>query len=442
MSGKPLYPPPDASQADAASTRVLFILGPLLALGGFTVLLAVIAGLFGWQRTEMLMAAAGSGVVLLLLAIGLLYHQFRARHEANLALKGIEARVGGILDSAMDAIISVDETQSIVIYNRAAETMFGWPRPAALGQRLDMLIPARFRAGHARHVVRFGQTGATSRRMGEDALLWGVRQNGEEFPIDASISQHTEDARQFYTVIVRDVTRRVAAEKALRDSRQEIRDLAMATNAAREQEKTRVARELHDELAQALTALKMDVAWVRDRLPGDPAMKGKLSTMQALLDDTVAATRRISADLRPLMLDDLGLVPAVEWLMESFTQRTGIPCEFALGTPDLDPGSAQATAIFRILQESLTNIAKHAGANQVEVTLEQNADMITLTVHDNGRGFATQDPRKPNSYGLLGLRERAHLLDGRANVESEPGRGTIIEVHIPAGKPQQEAPQP
>jgi signal transduction histidine kinase len=159
--------------------------------------------------------------------------------------------------------------------------------------------------------------------------------------------------------------------------------------------------------------------------------------MDAMIDATVAATRRISADLRPLVLDDLGLVSATEWLVQEFTQRTGIPCELAVSSPDLELKDPQATVIFRILQESLTNVARHAQARRVEVELAHANGAVTLSVRDNGRGFNLDAPRKPSSFGLRGLRERVSLLGGEVSIESQPGRGTALRVQIPLeGKAQ------
>jgi signal transduction histidine kinase len=153
--------------------------------------------------------------------------------------------------------------------------------------------------------------------------------------------------------------------------------------------------------------------------------------METLLNETVAATRRIASDLRPLMLDDLGLLPAVEWLVESFTQRIGIPCELAVSNADLELPSAHATAVFRIIQESLANVGKHARASRVKVAIECNGSELTLSIRDNGAGFSLQNPRKPNSYGLLGLRERASLLGGATSITSTVGEGTHVEVRLP-----------
>ena len=153
--------------------------------------------------------------------------------------------------------------------------------------------------------------------------------------------------------------------------------------------------------------------------------------MEKMLDRSIAATRRIAADLRPLMLDDLGLVPAAQWLVENFKERHGVECEIVVTPPDLELTDPHATAVFRIIQESLANVARHAAAKRVEVDLSCGDRQIRLRVRDDGRGFDPTDPRKPNSFGLVGLRERAQLVDGEIRIDSAPGRGTSIEVRIP-----------
>lgn len=358
------------------------------------------------------------------------------RVQAEQMIARRDAGLAGILNSAMDAIITVDADQRVVIFNAAAEAMFGCPLAEALGAPLASFIPDRFRATHAAHVRRFGETGAASRRMGAQRMVTGLRRNGEEFPIDASISHidGTGAEGKRYTVILRDVSERVRAEEALRRSKEELHELGVAANLAREQEQSRIARELHDELAQTLTALQLDVAWCKARVPeGDPAMLARHSRMEMMLKESVAATRRIAADLRPLMLDDLGLVPALEWLAEEFSQRNRIPCDLALDGAELALPSAHATAVFRIVQESLTNVGKHASASHVTISIEHEDGELTLAILDDGTGFSPQGPRKPNSYGLLGLRERASLLGGDVAITSAPGQGTHVKVRLPLG---------
>lgn len=412
---------------------MLIVFGPVLAVGVLIVLLAVLAGWYGWHPEEMHFIATSLGAALTLLALVLLFYaQTTVRRSAERALQNAQARVGDIVESAMDAIVTVDESQRIVLFNAAAEKVFRWSRDAALGQPLEMLIPERLRQAHREHIERFGATGVTSRRMGVSAVLVGLRANNEEFPIEVSISQHSEDRKKLFTAILRDVTERVRADAALRQSKDELRELATIAISAREQEKNRVARELHDDLAQALTALKMDLAWIKDSLPaGQQKLLPKLEAMQALLDRTVKATRRIASDLRPLMLDDLGLIPAAEWLVQNFVERSGMQCKFDFDPPELELQDPHATAVFRILQESLANVARHAQASLVNVTINVRGGEIMLRVRDNGRGFDLGDPRKPNSFGLVGLRERAYLLDGDISVDTAPGKGTLVEVRIP-----------
>jgi PAS domain S-box-containing protein len=333
-------------------------------------------------------------------------------------------RLAALLDSAMDGIITVNDAYSIVLYNRAAEKIFGWPSEQALGQPLNKLIPQRFRGSHGAHIQRFSATGVTSRRMGDGTVIYGLRASGEEFPMDASISQLDTADGKLYTVILRDVTERVRAQE-------ERTAFAAAVNAAREEEKTRVARELHDELAQSMTALKMDTIWVRDNtVPASGAVTTKLTDMLAMVDGMVASTRRIAADLRPLLLDDLGLMAAIEWLVHNFIQRTGVSCTLS-ADENLELQEPYATAVFRIVQEALANVAKHAGATEVAVTIDMFPGVISLTVNDNGRGFAADQPRKPQSLGLMGLQERALLLKGTVDIHSAPGQGTRVEVSIP-----------
>ena len=372
------------------------------------------------------MLVVGAGVVVAVREV------LMAEHRTETS----EARLESILDSAMDAIVTVDAGQSIVLFNRAAEQVFGVRRDEVLGSNLDRFLPARFRGAHGHHMESFGRTGVTSRRMGDVTTLWALRANGDEFPIEASISQAVREGRRYFTVILRDITLRKRAEDALKHQQQELRELAARVLEAREEEKTRIARELHDELGQLLTALKMDLSWMRARLP-DP-LHEKADEMAALLDQTVTSTRRISADLRPLMLDDLGLADAASWLVQDFAKRSGVTCDVRLPAPESleSISKSVATAVYRALQESLTNIARHSGAKNAWVVFSVRDGAINLEVEDDGRGIAAGDFAKSRSLGLKGMRERFAYLGGSLEIASPPRGGTRLRVRAPLqGRP-------
>jgi PAS domain S-box-containing protein len=341
-------------------------------------------------------------------------------------------RLSGIVHSAMDAIITIDEAQRIVLFNEAAEEIFGCPAREAIGTALDRFIPERFRAAHSRHVEEFGRTGTTARRMGTRLELFGLRANGEEFPIDASISQIAVDGKKFFTVILRDVTRRKRAEDELERSYKELRELSATMNEVREAERTRIARELHDELAQWLTALKMDVSWLASRLPREHApLLERAEKMKGVVDTTVGAVRRIAADLRPVMLDDLGLIPALEGLLHELSQRTGIVVSLQPDYGSLAPVEPVSTAIYRMVQEALTNVARHAEATEVQVSMGCEGDTLIVRVRDNGKGYDAEAAGRKKSYGVLGIRERAYTLGGSARIVRGADGGTLVEIEIP-----------
>ena len=366
-----------------------------------------------------------------------------AAHEVTLAERrsGVsQARLDAIVDSAMDAIVTVDGEQNVVLFNRAAEELFGVRRDEVLGTPLDRFLPQMYRGPHHGHIEQFGRTGVTSRRMGDTTTLWALRADGTRFPIEAAISQAGEPGQHFYTVILRDITLRKQEHDALQEQQQELRRLSAQVLEAREEEKARIARELHDELGQLLTALKMDLAWLRERLPpGDADAARRAEQMGRVLDQTVGSTRRISADLRPLMLDDLGLAEAANWLVEDFSSRCGVQCEVRMpgdGVLDgMDKGVA--TALYRALQESLTNIARHAGARKAWVSVDAENGEICFEVEDDGRGIEPADLAKTRSLGLKGMRERMHYLGGSLEVARAPRGGTRVRVRVPArGMPQ------
>jgi signal transduction histidine kinase len=220
----------------------------------------------------------------------------------------------------------------------------------------------------------------------------------------------------------------------LEASQAQLHRLSGHLQAAREEERVRLAREIHDELGQALIGLKLDVAYLIRSLHRLPAAAvAKLEQMAARIDETVRAVRRLSAELRPSILDDLGLIAAMEWQIEEFRSRTRMECTFQSPGTDtvLDPD--RATALFRILQEALTNIARHSGATRAQVRLDDSPEGLSLTVQDNGRGVRDEEIARSHSFGVQGIQERVHLLQGQWSIRGVPGQGTTVQVTIPRG---------
>ncbi len=253
-------------------------------------------------------------------------------------------------------------------------------------------------------------------------------QKGAPVPVQLSLTP-LRLKTQAICLIVSDLSEVKRTEQELRASSEQLRNLAARSRSIREEERTRIAREVHDELGQSLTEMKLDLSWLAGRLsPGNGQLLGRLRSTLQLADSTIQSVRRISTELRPAVLD-LGLAAALEWQTREFQARTGIRCRLRL--PDQEEVAPDvSTALFRIFQEALTNIARHAGATRAEVVLKKQPDGLVLLIRDNGRGF---DPASSSSksLGLLGMRERAAILGGGVDISSASGKGTRVTARIP-----------
>jgi signal transduction histidine kinase len=236
-----------------------------------------------------------------------------------------------------------------------------------------------------------------------------------------------------------DRSERQRAEEKLRKSLDQLRALTTYLQYVREEERTRIAREVHDELGQALTGLKLDLSWLASKLArSQPPVQDKVKTMTTHLDETIQTVRRIATELRPGILDSLGLVAAIEWQANDFQKRTGIPCPVTTTVADTLWNQEFSTVFFRIFQETLTNVIRHAKATRVEVRLFEENENLVLVIKDNGRGISEDELASTRSNGLVGMRERAMLIRGDLTLTGAPGQGTTVTLRAPLDRGVQE----
>ncbi len=275
--------------------------------------------------------------------------------------------------------------------------------------------------------------------LGEERAIETLKRGASDYVLKNSLPQLVPAVHRALREAESRAERR-RAEERLRESHEQLRALSIYLQYVREEERTRIAREVHDELGQALTGLKLDLAWISGRLPrSQRPLLDKLETMAGHVDETIQSVRRIATELRPGILDDLGLVAALEWQANEFQSRTGIECHVSSTLHDTLLDADLNTAFFRIFQETLTNIMRHAGATRVDVQSTLEHGVLILTVRDNGRGILAGEVKDRRSIGLLGMEERAALLGGEFKITGEPGRGTLVTVKIPLSRRRQTA---
>ncbi len=270
---------------------------------------------------------------------------------------------------------------------------------------------------------------AEALRQSEEALRKAKNE------LEIKVEERTTELRKTNRNLLAEVAERKRAEEGLRNSHEQLRALAARLQSIREEERKLIAREVHDELGQALTGLKLDLSRLSSRLSGVATKRNeaaqRIESMSTLIDETIKTVRRIATQLRPGVLDDLGLVAAIEWQLQDFRERTGVECEFKSSVKHLNLDQNLSTALFRILQETLTNIARHANASRVKIRLKKDKDNIVLRVEDNGRGITEWEISGSKSLGLLGIKERALLFGGSVDITGRQNKGTVVAVHIP-----------
>ncbi len=358
------------------------------------------------------------------IAVRIIYRYARMHSEAR-------SLMASIVESSDDGIIGQALDGTIVSWNRGAEKLFGYTIQEIVRQPVSILVPPDRHSELPQILEKI--------RQGEyinNYETMYVKKNGRAVQVSITISPIKSDSDVIIgaSAIVRDISERKEAQERLAKTNEELRDLYMRLQSAREEERTRIAREIHDEFGQTLTALKIDLAWIKPQLDGgQTAIVQKVESMSKIIGMSLESIKKLSADLRPPILDDFGLQAAIEWQAEEFESRTGTKCEIALQIKDALISSDISTAVFRILQETLTNIMRHASAKRVEIMLKEQSGELVFTVRDDGKGICEEEI-DPRSYGLIGIRERVYSLGGTAEIKGSPGVGTLVCVRIPLAR--------
>jgi len=262
--------------------------------------------------------------------------------------------------------------------------------------------------------------------ISEGEIIGLLEISGQRPFIESDLRRLEILSRQISTVI-----KRKRAEEELKATQEKLRNLSTHLQSVSEKERATIAREIHDELAQALTALQIDLYWLGERIPaGEENLIQKINSMSDIVETVIQSTQRISTELRPVLLDTLGLSAAIEWQVEEFQKRTGIQCEVVIDSADIDLDPDRSTAIFRILQESLTNVARHADATEVWVGFNRHSDKHILEVVDNGKGITQDQISGSMAFGLIGMRERIRPWGGEFNISGAKGKGTTVTATI------------
>ena len=402
-------------------------------------------------------------------------HQLRERERTEAALSQSESRLRMILDSN-PYFMAIRDAGGVILmaskvfadfYGTSTERMIGTPQ-AELHKAAGLNASDLQRSLEAdRKVIESGEARFELEHMvdGEGVVHWyrtarlpvnmpsGARcvlmtsaevtrrilsedaQRMTNWQLQRRVEDHTAELDKTNRELREAVKAYRSAAEELSVSRSQLRDLSESLRSALEEERTRISRELHDELGQSLTALKFDLEAMKNPgAAGETSLTGKAGEMIRLVDSILTTVKRVARELRPGILDDLGLAAAVEWHAKEFRKRTGIPCEVFVDPEDLSVDPDRSTAIFRIFQETLTNVARHAGATKVEAALERRDGSLRLEVRDDGRGITGEEISGGKSLGIIGIRERVRYLGGEVRIEGKPGAGTVVTVILPEGK--------
>ncbi|MGE5623189.1 MAG: PAS domain S-box protein [Bacillota bacterium] len=337
-----------------------------------------------------------------------------------------------IIESAMDGVIIVDAARQIVLVNQKVERMFGYPAKHLLDKSLDILLPPRLCTEQGRRIDRFAAARVHGRRI--KLGLKGMHANGEPLSLNVSLSRVVVHGEPFLALIVHSL----AAERSTVETRRravrpsELRKWAASSQLANEVEKRRFSKKLYDDIGQRLSVLKLDLDWLENSLPATgTGVPARVAQMQGLLDNVITMTKSMASALRPPLLDDFGLLPAVEWMAENFQKKTSISCTVESNGLTIKLGDAVDSAIFRVIQEALANIEKHSCASNARIAFSRAGNQLDVMIQDDGIGMAGGSENKPGCYGLISMQERIFVLGGTISIGNVKPHGVLIHACVP-----------
>jgi two-component system sensor histidine kinase UhpB len=365
------------------------------------------------------------------IAIG---NDLSARHESAKALHISEARFRAIVSNmpglAYQFLLRNDGSVSFPYLSEGCHALLGITEDRLRADSslfLDLILPEDRQS----YLDSMTASAADMRGWNWEGRIWIERWKDVKWINLRSTPRAVQGEGVQWEGIMTNITQSKLEEAEIKRSRAQLAELSAHVETVKEKERTRIAREIHDDLGGNLTAIKMAMALLTRRLPPqEKVLAEKAAYVDQLVDRTIEAVHRISVDLRPSILD-FGIVAAIDWQAKEFEKQLGIPCEFSSSKRDIDLHPDQATALFRIFQEALTNIGKHANATRVVVKLARTNRGVKLEIADNGRGIATTDKLKPKSFGIRGMVERASALGGQLTVNNVSGSGTVVALTIP-----------
>jgi PAS domain S-box-containing protein len=344
-----------------------------------------------------------------------------ARKRAEERLKESETRYSHLLDHLPDGVALIQRGR-IIIANPPMAQMFGFQSP----EKMEGFHVWDLAAPGSKGIMRQRSSLKALRKKAKNRFEFqALRKDGQAFPAEATLSVDRSEPEAFLLTIIRDITER----KTYENQRKRLSDRIIM---AQERERTLIARELHDELGQALTGIKMDMAWIKSHIKdSDTPVSDRFNALTELIDSTIESVGRMATNLRPSALDRLGLAAAVEWYGEEFERRTGVECIVDSEASDFNLDNKTTINAYRIFQEALTNIARHARASHVGIRIAEDQGYLTISIADNGKGIPSQKLSGVMSLGIAGMRERAELVNGRLDIQSRKGKGTKVIAYLP-----------